>query len=202
MVVVVALLGVTLTGVFAVVYAVSTATAQNMDQVSASQDLSLNMELLGQTIAGSRLEYASDYRLVMLTQTGASTYQMNEVYVTTGTVAADRGNLVWEKWNTDQTGASPVGTLHNVWVVSDRNANLHTSPATITFTYFRDSTDSSAMLPANLSGVPDTSLASFVGTLPGGYPTSTIGRVRMHLVSAVVGSSKDDTRDITLRLRN
>lgn len=201
--IVVALLGVTLSGVYAVVFAVSTATAQNMDQVSSARDLSLNMELLGRTIQESRLEYASDNRLVMWVQTGSSTYQMNEVYVTTGTSSTgDRGNLVWEKWNTDASGTAPVGSYHNVWVVSDRNANLYTSPATTLFAYFRDSTASSAMTSADLSSSTDASLSSFVGTLAGGYPAATIGRVRMHLVSAIIGASRDDTRDMSLRLRN
>jgi len=204
MLVVVALLGVTLSGVYAVVFAVSTGVAQNMDQVSAAQDLAYNMEVLTKTVQESKLVYASDNRLLMLVQTGAGIYQMNEVYVTTGTSgASDREKLVWEKWNTDASGSAPIDSFHNVWVVSDRNANLYTTPPSVLFAYFRDSADTSVMTLADLSTSSDTSLSSFiVEALPGGYPVATIGRVRVHLVSATVGASKDDTRDITLRLRN
>jgi hypothetical protein len=203
LVVVLALLGVSLSTVFTVVWVVSKAASSNMDQVSAARDLAYTLELIGKTLSESWLRYADDQKLVMLQQTGTTTYQLSEIYVTTGTVAAtDRGNLVWERWDTDASGAAPIGSYHNVWVASDRNANLYTAPPTALFQYFTDSTDSSIMGAADRSAAPDTSLAAFVGSLPGAYPVLSIGRVRIHLVSAIIGRTKDDTRDVTLRLRN
>jgi prepilin-type N-terminal cleavage/methylation domain-containing protein len=202
-VIVLALLSVSLATVYTVVFAVMKSTSSNMDQASAAHDLAYTMELLGKTVSESRLRYADDQRLFMLVQTGGSSYQMNEVYVTTGTVVAgDRGNLVWERWDTDASGTAPVGSGHTVVVMSDRNANLYTSPPTPLFVYYTSPSDTSALAPSAKSASPDVSLAAFVGTLPGGYPLTSIGRVQIHLVSAVAGSAKDDTRDVTLRLRN
>jgi Tfp pilus assembly protein PilV len=203
LVVVIALLGVSLTTVYTVLFTIFQSASSNMDQASASHDLAYTMELLSRTVSGSKVLYADDQRILMLVQTGASTYQMNEVYVTTGSAAAgDRGNLVWERWDTDAIGSAPIGSYHNVWIVSDRNANLYTSPPTSLFVYFRDSTEGSVMVASDKASLPDTSMSAFVGALPGGYTTASIGRIKMHLVSAIAGSSKDDTRDITLRLRN
>jgi prepilin-type N-terminal cleavage/methylation domain-containing protein len=202
-VIVLALLSISLITVYSVVFVVMKSTSVNMDQASAAHDLATTMEVLSRTVSEARLNYADDDRLFMVVQTGASSYQMNEVYVTTGTVAAgDRGNLVWEKWDTDATGTAPIGSAHTVMVMSDRNANLYTSPPTPLFSYFADS-GNAPLGTADKSASPDTSVAAFAGTLPGAYPVTRIGRVRIHMVSAVVGSAKDDTRDVSLRmLRN
>jgi hypothetical protein len=70
------------------------------------------------------------------------------------------------------------------------------------FVYFTDASDTSALTSADKSTSVDTTLTAFVGTLPGAYPVSRIGRVQIHMASAVVGASRDDTRDVTLRIRN
>jgi hypothetical protein len=55
---------------------------------------------------------------------------------------------------------------------------------------------------ADKATTPDTSVSAFAGTLPGGYPVSAIGRIRLHVATALNDGVRDDTRDIALRVRN
>jgi len=45
-------------------------------------------------------------------------------------------------------------------------------------------------------------MSAFAGTLPGGYPISAVGRIRLHVLAAFNNGMRDDTRDIVLRVRS
>jgi prepilin-type N-terminal cleavage/methylation domain-containing protein len=203
MMLVVGLLGVVLAVVFGSVQVLTTSAANNMEESAAAHDLSYSMELLSKTLMGGKVLYAGDYRLVVLTQDPAGAWLVNSISATAAVGStATRGTLVWEKWGSDPTGSTKVGSYHNVWVMSDRNVNLSATPPISLFAYYRDATDAGLMGGADKSSTPDTSVSAFLGTLPGGYAVSAIGRIRLRVATALNDGVRDDTRDIVLRSRS
>jgi len=200
MLLVVALLGTALSVVFGSVQVLTQSAASNMEASAAAHDLSYSMELLSKTIMNGRLMYASDYRVMVLTQRANGTYQMNAVYATASPDPA-RGRLVWERWESDSTGTTPVGTDHTLWAMSDRNVNTNVMPPIPLFEFYKDAADSSLMSGSDLSATADPSLTAFVGELPGGYTVAAVGRIRLHVLAAFNAGMRDDTRDIVLRTR-
>lgn len=203
MILVLALLGTALTVVFASVQVLTKSAATNMEESAAAHDLSYSMDLLSKTLMASKVLYANDYQVVVLTQTTGSAWQVSSITATTGVgPAATRGRLIWEKWGSNSMGTATVGTDHTAWVMSDRNVNLYAAPSIALFSYYRDATDAGLIAESGKSTSADISVSAFVGTLPGGYPATAIGRIRLHIASAFDAGVRDDTRDVTLRLGN
>jgi prepilin-type N-terminal cleavage/methylation domain-containing protein len=202
---VVALLGTALAAVFGAVNVLAQSASNNMEQSAAARDLAYSMELLSKTITSSmsvKVLYASDYQLVVLAQDASGSWQVNSISATLGVApGATRGSLVWEKWGSDPTGTTKVGTYHNVWPMSDRNMNRYATPPIPLFTYYSSATDLGLMGAAEKSAAPDTSLSAFLGTLPGGYTATQVGRIRLHVATALNNGVRDDSRDIVLRFR-
>jgi hypothetical protein len=200
MVVVVALLGFTLASIFAVIQLLSQSAAMTTTDSSAANDLSYNMSLVSKAIMDSRVLYASDYRIVVLDQLDSGAYEVDSIY-TTASAGGLIGNLVWERWSTDASATAPTG-VHSQWVMSARDANLTSSAPTPLFEYFKDQTDASLMSAASgdEATAPVSSVAAFVGTMPGGYTISAIRRVRLHVATLFTHGIRDDTRDILLRM--
>ncbi|HEY5549168.1 MAG TPA: prepilin-type N-terminal cleavage/methylation domain-containing protein [Coriobacteriia bacterium] len=201
MMLVVAMFGVALSVVFGSVQVLTKSASSNMEQSAAAHDLSYSMELLSKAIMSGRLMYANDYRVMMLTQLADGTYQMNSVYTTAG-ADPTRGNLVWERWGSNSGGTALSGGAHTTWVMSDRNVNATTDPSVPLFAFYTAVADASLMPASGKSASPDSSMSAFAGTLPGGYPISAVGRIRLHVLAAFNNGMRDDTRDIVLRVRS
>jgi prepilin-type N-terminal cleavage/methylation domain-containing protein len=202
---VVVLLGAVLGAAYAALGVLTQSASTTTANSAGANDLSYSMELIGRTLMNGQLLYASDYRVVMLNELDNGTYEVDSIYATPSPAPnAVSDELIWEKWSSNTSGTAPVGSVHASWVMSDTNANLTSSPQVPLFQYFKDSTDTSTsvMSAADKSGSPDASLAAFMGTLPGGYTVSAIGRIRLHAVATVNGGVQGDTRDTILRVRN
>jgi len=204
MVIVLALLGVTITAVFTTVQVLSLSARSTTTNSTAANDLSFTMELLSKQIMGSRLLYASDQRIVLLASMDDGSYQVQSIYTTPSVdPSAAVGQLVWERWSSDASGTAPAGSTHTLWAMSENNTNLYTSPETPLFEFYKAASDSSLMAttPPDKSSSPDASVAAFVGTLPGGYSVTAIGRVRLRVSSRFTEGVRDNSRDIVLRIR-
>jgi len=205
MIVVVAILGLVLGAVFGAVQVLTSSARVNTENGSAANDLSHTMGLLSKTLMNARVLYADDYRIVVLNRLGDGTFNVESIYATAPTdPSSPRGRLVWERWSSDASGTVPVGAVHTLWEMSDRNANLSATPAIPLFAYYRAATDAS-ILSADAGDkaiAPDSSVAAFVGTVPGGYTVSAIGRIRLHIAAALDSGIRDDSRDTVLRARN
>jgi prepilin-type N-terminal cleavage/methylation domain-containing protein len=205
MLVVVAILGVALASIFAAVQVLTRSAGSNSANSAGTDDLSYTMELLSKTLMGSRVLYADDDRIVVLRQLGDGGFEVDSVYAIAAPVASSgSGNLVWERWSSDASGTTPVGNAHNVWVMSTSNANLAATPAVPLFAYYKDATDASLMSAAagDKGATPDSSVSAFTGVLPAGYTVSAVRRIRLHIVASFDTGVRDDSRDITLRVRS
>lgn len=205
MVIVVALLGVALGVVFTAVQVLMRSANTITDNGTASNDLSDTMQLLSKGLMDGKVLYADDNRIVVLNHLNDGSYELSSV-LASGTPGPDGtgGQLVWERWSTDASATAPAaGSSPSRWVMSERNANLATATPIPLFSYYRDATDASVMSVSSgeKATVSDASLANFVGVLPGGYTVSAIGRIRLHVATSSSGGIRDDSRDITLRVR-
>lgn len=205
LVVVLALLGVMITAVFTTVQVLSGSASATTTNSTGANDMSYTMELLSKAVMGGRLLYASDQRIVFLTPTDDGGHEVQTVYARQSTnPSATAGELVWERWSSDDSGTVPVtGGAHTVWVMSESNANVTSSPEIPLFAFYKDATDSSIMgsTPPDMSATPDASVGAFCGTLPGGYNVTAIGRVRLRVASKFSEGVRDNYRDIVLRVR-
>ena len=204
MLLVTALLGIVITVIFGAVQVLAKSAASTTDNGTASNDLSYTMTVVSKSLMDSRVLYANDNRIVVLNTLADGSHVVQSIYAS-GTPGADGlgAQLISEKWESDASGTVPVGSAHSVWVMSERNSNLSTSAPRPLFSYFKDSTDASLMSVASgdKASAPDASLSAFVGVLPGGYTPSAIGRIRLRVASQFAEGVRDDSRDITLRIR-
>lgn len=204
LVVVMALLGVVLAAVFTTVQVLSDSAGATTQNSTGANDMSYTMELLSKAVMGGRLLYASDQRVVFLTMTNDGGHEVQSVYATASAdPSATVGQLVWERWSSDASGTAPVAGTHNVWVMSDNNANLYADTPIPLFSFYKDATDASLLsqVPPDRATAPDASLDAFVGTLPGGYNVQAIGRVRLTVAARFKEGIRDNFRDIVLRVR-
>jgi len=176
---VVALLGIVLGVVFGAVQVLTTSASTSMEESASAHDLSYSMELLSKALmAGTKVLYADDYRLEMVTQKTAILYERQSIYATsTSTPGATRGSLVWTRWSSDDSGTvTPGATPTFNWVVSDRNLNSVT-PKVPLFAYY----DSS-----------NTTMTATAGV----YAASEVKRIHLHVLVAFNGGVRDDSRDV------
>ncbi len=200
LVIVMGLLGTTLAVVFGAVNVLTLSASTSTEESAAARDLSYSMELLSKTLMGSKVLYASDNQIVVLTQVGGSAWQVSSIIATAGVApAATRGQLIWERWSSDASGTAPSGASHVVWLMSDRNVNRYTTPATTLFTYYK-STDATLTAAADWNSSAGTRVAAFTVTPSGGYTVTGITRIRLHIASAFNAGVHDDYRDVVLRL--
>jgi len=201
LVLVVALLGTTLGLVYGAVQVLTKSASTSTEESAAAHDLSYSMELLSKTLMGSKVLYANDYQVVVLTQVASSAWQVSSIAATTGVApASTRERLIWERWSSDASGTAPVGGSHVVWVMSDRNVNRSTTPQqTLLFTYYK-STDATLTTPADWNSLAGARVSVFTTTPSGGYTVTGITRIRLHIASAFNAGVRDDFRDIVLRL--
>lgn len=201
---VVVILGVVLAAAYAAIQVLTTSASNTTANSAGANDLSYSMELVGKTLMSGQLLYANDYQVVMLNHLDNGTYEVDSIYATASpTPGATSGELVWERWSSNTSGTAPFGSTHAVWVMNDSTANLTGSPQVPLFSYFKGSTDASVMTAAggDKATTPTTSLSAFMGSLPGGYTLSAVGRIRLHVVAAFNGGVQGDTLDTTLRVR-
>lgn len=200
LVVVVGLLGVVIGVVFAAMNVLTRAASSTTADGLGVSGFTNTMELVSKTVMGSRVLYAGDQRIVILTTMDDGSHQVQSVYAApAATPTATAGMLVWERWSSDASGSTAIGGLHSVWVMSDVDANLSASPPVSLFTYFADATDASQLVTKQ-SDV-DTSATAFTGTLPGGYAVATIGRVRLRVAVQGASGVSVDQRDVVLRVK-
>jgi len=174
---VVALLGIVLGVVFGAVQVLTTSASTSMEESASAHDLSYSMELLSKALmAGTKVLYADDYRLEMVTQKTAILYERQSIYATP-TLDPTRGSLVWTRWSSDASGTvTPGATPAFNWVVSDRNLNSVT-PKVPLFAYY----DSS-----------NTTMTATAGV----YAASEVKRIHLHVLVAFNGGVRDDSRDV------
>ena len=174
---VVALLGIVLGVVFGAVQVLTIAAATSMEESASGHDLSYSMELLSKALmAGTSVLYADDYRLEMVTQKTASSYERQSIYATS-TPGATRGSLVWTRWSSDDSGTvTPGATPTFNWVVSDRNLNSVT-PKVPLFAYY----DSN-----------NTTMTATAGV----YAADQVKRIHLHVLVAFNAGVRDDSRDV------
>ena len=199
LVLVVALLGTTLGLVYGAVQVLTKSASTSTEESAAAHDLSYSMELLSKTLMGSRVLYANDYQVVVLTQVASSAWQVSSITATTGVApASTRGRLIWERWSSNASGTAQVSGSHVVWVMSDRNVNRST--ATLLFTYYK-STDATLTTSADWNSLAGDRVSAFTTAPSDGYKVTTgIARIRLHIASAFNAGVRDDSRDIVLRL--
>jgi len=199
LVLVVALLGTTLGLVYGAVQVLTKSASTSTEESAAAHDLSYSMELLSKTLMGSKVLYAGDDQVVVLTQVGGSFWQVSSISATTGVAPlTTRGRLIWERWASDAGGTTQLGS-HTVWVMSDRNVNLYTTPATTLFTYYK-STGAALTTAADWNSSAGARVSTFTATPSGGYTVTGVARIRLHIASAFNAGMRDDSRDIVLRL--
>jgi hypothetical protein len=201
---VIGLFALVITTMFTVVQALSRMTATSVDQSNMSRDLSYQLEVLSKTIMQGKVIYANDDVVFLRTRTNTG-YRMNKVFVDTVTTnGVTRGRLVVHRWETNAAGTAPNGT-YSQWVVSDRNGNLLTDPATPLITYFGGNEETDFLGTADKRSTEDTQVASFVGNLPGGYPVGEVMRLRLTAVTMQLNSEssgmllRSDSRDVAVR---
>ena len=201
MVIVMGLLGTTLAVVFGAVNLLTLSTSTSTEESAAAHDLSYSMELLSKAIMGGTVLYANDNQLVVLTRSSGASWQVSSITATRGAdPASTRGRLIWERWSSDASGTAPTGTLHSVWVMSDRNVNRDATSPIALFAYYRSSTDSGLMSAGDRLISSGSRASAFTGILPDGYLPTAVRRVRLHVASAFNAGVRDDLRDIVLRL--
>lgn len=203
MIIVVALLSVVMGVVFTIVQVLSTSAGTTTTNGTASMDLSNTMGEISKAIMDSKVLYADDYRIVVLNSFVSGAYELDTFYVTAG-VGSEDGTLVWEHWACDASATAPVANSHKIWVMSTANSNLVSGTSVPLFSYYKDATQTSLMSAASGDKATGstTSVAAFVGTMPGGYTVSAIRRVRLRLAARFSPGVRDDYRDILLRVRN
>ena len=174
---VVALLGIVLGVVFGAVQVLTTSASTSMEESASAHDLSYSMELLSKALmAGTKVLYADDYRLEMVTQKTAILYERQSIYATP-TLDPTRGSLVWTRWSSDASGTvTPGATPTFNWVVSDRNLNSVT-PKVPLFAYY----DSS-----------NTTMTATAGV----YAVAQVKRIHLHVLVAFNAGVRDDSRDV------
>ena len=174
---VVALLGIVLGVVFGAVQVLTTSASTSMEESASAHYLSYSMELLSKALmAGTKVLYADDYRLEMVTQKTAILYERQSIYATP-TLDPTRGSLVWTRWSSDDSvTVTPGATPTFNWVVSDRNLNSVT-PKVPLFAYY----DSS-----------NTTMTATAGV----YAASEVKRIHLHVLVALNGGVRDDSRDV------
>ena len=174
---VVALLGIVLGVVFGAVQVLTTSASTSMEESASAHDLSYSMELLSKALmAGTKVLYADDYRLEMVTQKTAILYERQSIYATS-TPDATRGSLVWTRWSSDDSGTvTPGATPTFNWVVSDRNLNSVT-PKVPLFAYY----DSS-----------NTTMTATAGV----YAVAQVKRIHLRVLVAFNAGVREDSRDV------
>jgi hypothetical protein len=204
LVTVLAILGVALAAIFAAIQVLTVSATSNTANSYGTNDLSYTMELVSRTLMDGKVLYANDAQVVVVNRLPNGTFEVDSIYATgSPDPAATSGRLVWERWSSNASGTAPAGNVHFVWVMSETDANMTTTPTVALFSYYKDATDASVMSAASgdKATTPDTSLTPFTGTLPGGYTVSAIGRIRLHAVASFATGVRGDTRDTTLRMR-
>ena len=174
---VVALLGIVLGVVFGAVQVLTTSASTSMEESASAHDLSYSMELLSKALmAGTKVLYADDYRLEMVTQKTAILYERQSIYATP-TLDPTRGSLVWTRWSSDDSGTvTPGATPTFNWVVSDRNLNSVT-PKVPLFAYY----DSS-----------NTTMTATAGV----YAVAQVKRIHLRVLVAFNAGVREDSRDV------
>jgi prepilin-type N-terminal cleavage/methylation domain-containing protein len=200
--IVVALFGMVVAAMFTVVQALSRMTTDSVEQSTASRDLSYQMEVLSKTIMQGNIIYANDDVVYLHTRAGTG-YRMSKVYVDTVTAnGVTTGRLVVDRWATNAAGTAPTSAMTR-WVVSNRNGNLLVPLADRQplFSYYVDNLDTNVLLATGKESTLATSLAGFVGNLPGGYPRADIRRLRLTVVTSQSSGTlfRDASRDVRVR---
>lgn len=195
LVLVVALLGTTLGIVYGAAQVLTKSASTSTEESAAAHDLSYSMELLSKTLMGGTVLYANDYQIVVLTQTASGTWQVSSI-VATMSPSATRGNLTWNRWSSNASGAVSPGTVPTVWVMSDRNVNA--SSAIRLFSYYQGPRDADLLI--NKTDAASSGVTALIGAAPNGYPPALVKRIRLRVASAFNAGMRDDFRDIVLRL--